>query len=55
MTSAVAYTKALKDQAERAEDMLTYKIVKHSLKILGDYPLMLIKSTPINYIESDYL
>ncbi|KAG1167014.1 hypothetical protein G6F36_012724 [Rhizopus arrhizus] len=55
MTSAVAYTKALKDQAERAEDMLAYKIAKHSLKLLGDYPLMLIKSTPINYTESDYL
>lgn len=44
MTSALAYTKALKDQAERAEDVLSYKIVKHSLKLLRDYPLMLIKN-----------
>lgn len=55
MASALAYTKALKDQAERAEDVFAYKVVKHSLKLLRDYPLMLIKNTPINYTESDYL
>jgi hypothetical protein len=55
MASALAYTKTLKDQAERAEDVFAYKVVKHSLKLLRDYPLMLIKNTPINYTESDYL
>jgi hypothetical protein len=43
------------EQAEAANDIMCFKVIKHCLKVVRNYPSMFIKNPALDYTESDYL